>query len=381
MKLKILYPVIDGEITGGNIIALRIIEEVLKKGGEAVVNSPTEGKFTQLLRKKGVRVYSIDTRRIFRLDSVIKLAWVMKKEGINLVHSHAPLAGTILSCLGGWFAGIPVINHAHAPFFMNPNPIIKVCQLLLNWITSRFFSVKVIAVSEFVKREMIRLGVPAKKIITVYNGIDLTGFKDTGDASRIRQEFGLLQGQFVVGEVGRLGNDKGQHILIQAAKKVIKDNPDTAFMIAGEDLTQGGRYREKLEKLTGDLGLKKQVIFTGYRGDIAELMSTFDIFVLPSTFYEGLPVVILEAMAAKKAVIATTVGGNPEIVVDGQTGKLVPPLDADKLAEAITYFRNHAQALKEMGEEGYKRVKQYFSLSEMLDKIMDIYQEVAAPGR
>jgi len=375
MELKILYPIIDGEITGGNIVALRIIEEVLKRGGKAVVNSPSEGKFTQLLRKKGVRVYSIDTGRIYRLDSVIKLAGVIKKEGINLVHTHAPLAGTILSCWGGWLAGVPVVNHVHAPYFMNPNPIIRGFQLLLNRITSRLFSVKVIAVSEFVKSELIGQGVPVKKIITVYNGIDSAGFKDAGDANRIRQAFGLLQGQFIIGEVGRLGNDKGQHILIQAAKKVIADNPDAAFMIVGEDLTQGRIYREKLEKLAGDLGLKKQIVFTGYRRDIAELMSTFDIFVLPSTFYEGLPVVILEAMAAKKAVITTTVGGNPEIVVDGQTGKLVPPLDADKLAEAITYCISHPQALKEMGEEGYRRVKQYFSLSEMLDKIMEIYNE------
>lgn len=373
--MKIIYPVIDGEITGGNIICLKIIKESLSRGYGVIVNSPTEGKFTQLLRERGIKVYSIDTRRIFRLDSVIKLAWVIKKEGINLVHSHAPLAGSILSCLGGWLAGIPVISHAHAPYFMNPNPIIRGCQLLLNRITSRLFCVKVIAVSEFVKREMIGLGVAAKKIITVYNGIDLSEFKDAGEANRIRQEFGLLQGQFIIGEVGRLGKDKGQHILIQAAKKVIKDNPDTAFMIVGEDLTQGRRYRQKLEKLAEDLGLKKQVVFTGYRRDIAGLMGTFDIFVLPSTFYEGLPLVILEAMAAKKAVIAAAVGGNPEIVVDGQTGKLVAPLDADSLAEAIAYCRNHPQDAKKMGEEGYQRVKQYFSLSEMLDKIMKIYNE------
>src|SRR3989338_6576503 len=94
MRLKILYPVIDGEITGGNIIALRIIEEAIRRGCAAVVNSPTEGRFTRLLREKGVMVYNIDTRRTFRLDSALRLAGIIKKEGIGLVHSHTPLPGT-----------------------------------------------------------------------------------------------------------------------------------------------------------------------------------------------------------------------------------------------------------------------------------------------
>jgi len=112
--LKILYPIINGEVTGGNMICLRIIEEALKKGYAVVVNSPTEGKFTDILREKGIKVYNIDTRRSFRFDSAIKLARVIRKEDINLVHSHIPLGGIILSRLGGWMAGVPVINHVHA---------------------------------------------------------------------------------------------------------------------------------------------------------------------------------------------------------------------------------------------------------------------------
>ncbi len=144
--MKILYPIIDGEVTGGNLICLRIIEEALRRGYEVVINSPSEGKFTDMLRQKGIKVYNIDTCRTFRLDSAIKLAYIIKKEGINLVHSHAPLGGTILSCLAGWIAGVPVINHAHISYYLNLNPIVKCYQFLLNWLTSRLFCVKVIAV-------------------------------------------------------------------------------------------------------------------------------------------------------------------------------------------------------------------------------------------
>jgi glycosyltransferase involved in cell wall biosynthesis len=375
MKTRILYAVIDGEITGGNMICLKIIEEGLKRGYPAVVNSPTEGKFTDILREKGIKVYNIDTRRSFRFDSAIKLAGIINKEDINLMYSHTPLGGTILSRLGGWMAGVPVINHAHLPDNMNANPFVKRYQLLLNWLTSRFFCAKVIAVSESTKMDIIKQGIVANKIIVVYNGIDLDDGRYSKIPIEIRQEFGLGQNQRIIGEVARLCESKGQHILIKAAQKVIKEFPQTVFMIVGEDLERKGEYKKKLEDLASDLGLKQQIIFTGYRPDIMNLLNAFDLFVLPS-LVEGLPVVILEAMAAKKPVIATSVGGNAEIVVDGKTGILVPPEDSDKLAKAIIYHLNNPEISKRMGEKGYEKVRQYFSLSEMLDKVMDIYKEV-----
>jgi len=376
--LKILYPIINGEITGGNMICLRIIEESLRRGYRVVVNSPTEGKFTHLLRERGIRVYNIDTQRTFRLDSAIRLAYIIKKEGINLIHSHAPLAGTILSCLAGWISGVPVINHVHIPYFMNLNPVVRIYQFLFNWITSRLFCAKIIAVSESVKKDIIRQGSRANKTIVVYNGIDLLeDIRCEKGPIKIREEFGLRANQRIIGQVGRLGVDKGQHILIEASQKVIKDNPDVVFVIVGEDLTKERDHKKRLERLAGDLGLRKQIIFTGYRLDIMDLMHAFDIFVLPSTFKEGLAIVILEAMAAKKPVITTIVGGNPEIVIDGETGTLVPPEDPDKLAEAIVYHLNHPEISKQMGEKGYERVKKYFSLTQMLDKVMNVYKEVS----
>src|SRR3989338_10066999 len=164
MKLKIFYPVINGEITGGNIIALRIIDEALRRGYGVVVNSPTEGKFTRLLEEKGIKVYYIDTRKTFRLDSAFGLAFIIKKEGIGLIHSHTPLAGTVLSRLSGWITGIPVLNHAHCPEFINRNPAIGCFQPWLIWVASRLLCARIIAVSEFVKTEIIKQGSSVDKI-------------------------------------------------------------------------------------------------------------------------------------------------------------------------------------------------------------------------
>jgi len=374
--MKILYPVIDGEISGGNIICFRIIEESLRRGYEVIINSPTEGKFTDILREKGIKVYNLDTRRSFRFDNAIKLARIIKKENINLVHSHGPLGVTILSRLAGWLAVVPVINHAHARDFPSANPAVRLYHYLFNWITNRLFCAQVIAVSESTKKIMIKQGVSADKVKVVYNGIDTDTLRDSVRISiEIRKSFSLNENQRIIGNIGRIDRFKGQHILIESALRVVKEFPEAVFMIIGEDLGRAGGYRKELEVLAGDLGIKQSIIFTGYRHDIRDLMNTFDIFVLPS-LEEGLSVAILEAMAAKKAVITTSVGGNPEIVLGGKTGTLVPPKDPDKLADAIIYHLSNPEISKQMGENGYELIKQKFSLSEMLEKIMNIYNEV-----
>jgi len=381
MKLKIFYLVINGEVTGGNIIALRIIDEALRRGYGVVVNSPTEGKFTRLLEEKGIKVYYIDTRKTFRLDSAFGLAFIIKKEGIGLIHSHTPLAGTVLSRLSGWITGIPVLNHAHCPEFINRNPAIGCFQPWLIWVTSRLLCARIIAVSEFVKTEIIKQGSSVDKIAVIYNGIALDSAASENIRVKIRAEFGLRENQPIIAEVGRLCNDKGQHILIRAAPHVIKKFPEAVFMIVGEDLWKNGEYAKELEKLSAGLGLREKIIFTGYRPDIMDLMAAFDLFVLPSVFTEGLPVVILEAMLARKAVIAASVGGSPEIVIEGKTGTLVPPANPEKLAEAIIYHLGNPEISRRLAENGYAFVKQRFGLPRMLDETMEIYQELTVNQR
>lgn len=378
--MKILYPIIDGEVTGGNIIALWIIEELLERGGQAVVNSPSEGKLTDILRNKGIKVYNIDTRRSFNLGSAIKIARIIKEEDIDLVHSHTPLGGTVLSRLGGFISGVPVINHAHVRDSFNQYPFIGAYQFLLNWVTSRFFCSKVIAVSRAVKEEIVKQGVSADKIDVIHNGIN-PGLvsKDSNSDIKIRNEFGLKPGQRIIGQVGRLCENKGQHVLIKAAEMVAKEY-DCVFLIIGEDLERAGEYKNSLRELARGFGLEQRVIFTGYRSDIRELMNAFDIFTLPS-FVEGLPVVILEAMAIAKPVVATSVGGNPEIVIDGKTGTIVPPGDPEKLAEALIYHLKNPEISKAMGKRGHQRIEEDFLLSRMLTKIFDIYAHVKKGGK
>ena len=379
LDMKILYPIIDGEVTGGNVICLQLIEEALRQGWQVTVNSPTDGGFVEMLHGKGVKVYHIDTGRSFRFDSAMKLAGIVRKENVDLIHSHAPLAGPILSRLAGALTGTPVITHAHIRMPLSPNPLIRDYQLLVNWISSRFFCDKVMAVSETVKREFIEQWTPENKIAVAHNGIDLDHNQPEKSAKEVRKEFDLTTRQRIIGQVGRLCRTKGQHILIRAAAVVIKRFRDTVFIIVGEDLEEKGKYREKLENLTEELGIKDHIIFTGYRSDIVDLMNVFDIFALPSRA-EGLPVVILEAMAAKKPVITTPVGGSSEAVIDGKTGTIVPPENPNSLAEAIIYHLENPGVSREMGQRGYERVKRHFTRKRMVKQTFQIYEEVLRRG-
>ncbi|OGX15724.1 MAG: hypothetical protein A2166_03070 [Omnitrophica WOR_2 bacterium RBG_13_41_10] len=376
--MKILYPIIDGEITGGNIICFKIIEEALKRGYQTIVNSPAEGKFTHLLKEKGIKVYNIDTRRTFRLDSAIKLARIIKKEGISLIHTHTPLSGAIISRMAAKLSNIPLVNHEHGLSSLNSNSLIRRCQLFLNTLTVKSVVCRIIAVSQATRTGLIQRGIPKEIVRLIYNGVLVENGQTTNLRSRneILKELGLSSSLLLIGQVGRIDEKKGQHIFIRAAQRVLEDFPNTAFLIVGEDF-RNGVYQEQLKTLAKNLNVIDHVVFTGYHPDIMDIMNVFDLFVLPSLI-EGLPVVILEAMAAKKPVITTSVGGNPEVVIDGETGTLISPEDPDKLAEAILYHLNNPEISKRMGEKGYERVRQFFSLPQMLNKVMDIYKEVLA---
>lgn len=373
--MKILYPIIDGQVSGGNIICLRFIEAAKRKGWDVFVNSPTKGDFIDMIRDKCAGIFYVDTRRSFRFDKSMELAKIIKKEGIDLVHTHTPLPDGNLCRIASALAGVPIITHAHIRLPVSPNPIIRKYQLMLDWITSRLFCDKIIAVSEAVKADFIKQASPSHKIDVIYNGIDLESNQPQKSSMDVRKEFGLANEHILIGEVARLCNVKGQHVLIESIGSVIGEFPDTIFMIVGEDIEKNGEYRIKLENLAKELNVDKNIIFTGYRSDIPDLMNAFDIFVLPS-FAEGLPVTILEAMAAKKAVIATPVGGNTEIVVDGETGIIVPVGDHEQLAKAIMSLLQNPELAQQMGQKGYERVRDHFSLEQMIDKTFSIYEEV-----
>ncbi len=210
-----------------------------------------------------------------------------------------------------------------------------------------------------------RVGVPEGKIRVVHNGIPVERFdRPPGDA--LRGALGGADGRPIVLTTARLDMLKGHAHLLEAAATV----PEPVFVLAGE-----GPLRERLEARARQLGLEGRVVFLGHRDDVPELLAVADLFVLPS-ISEGLPLSVVEAMAAGKPVVATAIGGIDEAVVDGETGILVPPADPVALAAAIRRLLAEGSFARRLGEAGRARARREFSAEAMAERIGGIYAEV-----
>jgi glycosyltransferase involved in cell wall biosynthesis len=172
--------------------------------------------------------------------------------------------------------------------------------------------------------------------------------------------------------VARLAEVKGQRTLIRALVHV----PQARVVLVGEDLERGGAYRDELADEAEQLGVADRVVFAGYREDATELMSRAAIVALPSTT-EGLPIVLLEAMARARPVVATPVGGVPELVADGETGLIVPPDDPKALADALLRLLGDRGFAQRLGDAGRERVRSAFSADAQESRILELYEEVA----
>ena len=209
--------------------------------------------------------------------------------------------------------------------------------------------------------------IPRHKMQVIYNAVATDPFQRV-DGARLRATLWGKQRRPVILTVSRLHKQKGHCYLLEAATLV----PEALFVLAGE-----GEEREALEMQTKTLGLEERVIFLGFRKDVPELLASCDLFVLPS-LYEGLPLAVLEAMAAGKPVIATDIGGTDEAVVNGKTGLLAPPCDAPALAAAIRQLLADPLLAQRLAYAGKARVQQVFSAGAMVQQITGVYDELLA---
>lgn len=226
------------------------------------------------------------------------------------------------------------------------------------WLFCRMATV--VTVSEAIKRELMALGVPEDHIRVVYHGIDLS----LVNLETERKNNNL----FVIGTVCRLNKEKGVEYLIQAAKIASEFIPNLQVIIVGD-----GEEKPHLEWLVNKLSLNKTVIFVGWQKELDQWLNNFDLFILPSVKRESFGLVLLEAMAHVKPVIASMLGGIPEVVAEEETGILVKPGDANELAQAIINLHRQPKLCRKMGELGYQRAKNEFSLEKMLVKYYQIF--------
>ena len=231
-----------------------------------------------------------------------------------------------------------------------------------------------ICASDAIRTMLVGDGIPRQRAVTVHEGIDLERVKAAPPA-KLHKELWLPHDAPIVGNVAALVPHKGQKYLIDAAARLLRDEPDTRVVIAGE-----GELQAALVQQIRHHHLEKHVILAGFRPDILSLHKAFDVFVM-SSVTEGLGTSLLDAMACARPVVATSVGGIPEVVVDGETGFLVPPRDPEALAAAIGRCWRTAACGEKMGAAGLARVQAAFSAEHMVRRHVEGLRAGGAIGQ
>jgi glycosyltransferase involved in cell wall biosynthesis len=364
-KINVLQLMTDSKIAGAEKIVLELAKGMDKNRFNVIVCCLSgEGPIFDEAKKNNIKIMALGIQSKFYFLRSLKLIKLLKDERIDILQTHlfhANLCGRILGRLGGVKI---IISTEHIMGFESG------VRILLNRMTS-FLVDRYIAISfgigEFLNKTV---GISSLKITVIKNGIDLDKFISSSfqDINTLRRNLGFNPGDKVVGIVARLHKQKGHVFLLQAFKDVVQAIPNAKLLIVGN-----GPLKKRLGKIALDLGIGNNVIFTGFRDDIADIMLLIDLLVSPS-LWEGLPVTILEAMAAKKPVVATNVGGVLEVVEDGVSGILIKPRDTNALADALIGLLGDNQLRMRMGEAGWSRLSENFNAKRMIKETEELYE-------
>jgi sugar transferase (PEP-CTERM/EpsH1 system associated) len=286
-----------------------------------------------------------------------RISRTLKKENIDIIHTRnfaALLYGAVASRFAATHCVISDIR-GHLPEEQG------VKAKRLSFLISQF-----VTVSNDIRKLMLEtFKIPENKIRTIYNGVAENHLNPLVVSAR--KQLGLGPENFIIGTVGRLEPVKDYGTLVRASQPILRENPAARLLFVGD-----GSQRPALEKLARELEISNQTIFTGYQQDVNPFIEAIDVFVL-SSVSEGISNVLLEAMSNFVPVVATAVGGNPEVVVDKETGFLVPGGDVLAMTEKIQRLQRSPGLRQKLGQAGFRVVQQRFSMQQMIAAYQDLY--------
>ncbi|MBI5788221.1 MAG: glycosyltransferase family 4 protein [Candidatus Schekmanbacteria bacterium] len=341
----------------------RILREALglrDKGWRVIMACQPGSGLEREATKTGFTCFPVKMSTAFSLSAVNCLLKLFQQEQVNIAVTH--------SSIDSWLTGWSSLLAAH-------KPIIVRVRHLQGGINNRFVYTglcnTIVAVSQDIKQHMIlNKGIPADKIQVIYSGIDTKRFQLAAKPLSLRAEWGVKPDEKLIGIVAVLRNKKGHRFLIRAAAAILNRHPKTKFVFVGS-----GPKEQEIKEEIAQKKLDRYFILAGKRDDIPEVLNSLDVFVLPSQM-EALGQAIIEAMAAGLPVVASRVGGIPELVREGETGFLVPPEDSNALAGAIIKLLNQPQTARQMGLAGQKTVQENFDYHQMIGNTERLYRSL-----
>lgn len=342
------------------------------------LEDPAEGSMDERARSLGVETILIPeirsdaTFKARDIKAVARLYRLIRRERPHIVHTHTGKAG-LLGRIAARLAGVPIVLHTYHGHVLHAyyGPLkswgMKRMEQALAWLSDRL-----IAVSDLVKQDLVTYGVASvDKIAVIHLGLDLKPFlRCQEEQGRFRRELGLEEDVPLIGIVGRIFAIKNHSLFLDAAARIAAREPAPRFVIVGD-----GPLRPDMERHAGELGIRDRVIFTGWRTDLPAIYADLDLLVISSN-NEGTPVSVLESMASGCSVVATRVGGVPDLIEDGETGRLVPAGDAEALASSVLGLLADAGSATRLRDAARAMVTQRFTTERLIADIQDLYESL-----
>jgi glycosyltransferase involved in cell wall biosynthesis len=336
----------------------------------------TDPIFQEAVRQYGLGLVNLDVirreiRPLWDLRGLFRLYQFLCREPYQIVHTHTSKAGFV-GRLAARMAGVPVIVHtAHGFAFHENSPVpVRLIYSTLERLASRWCD-RIVSVSEFHRAWAIELGICApRRIIAIPNGAAEAARNRKVELAVLRRQMGAEYGEFVILSMARLAADKGLEYLIEAAARLPRTGRRIQIAIAGD-----GPARERLERLAFDWGVTGRVTFLGFREDVGDLLAASDLVVLPS-LREGLSIALLEAMAAGKPILATSIGSQREVASHADMARLVPPADAPALSEAIQRLAGDPALMERLGANARAVYESRYTADRMLESYKHLYLDL-----
>jgi glycosyltransferase involved in cell wall biosynthesis len=354
------------KVGGAEVLAARLARQLAGPYRFLFVCLDELGTLGQELREEGFPVWVLERKPGLDWRLPARLAGLLRRERVDLVHAHqyTPFFYALVSRFLYRRPRVLFTEHGrHHPDYPRRK------RLLANWLLLQRRD-RVVGVGQAVRQALIsNEGMPADRVEVIYNGIDLTAFSSTGSCREaVRRELGLGTNDLVAVQVARLDYLKDHATAIRALAHVVQRRPDAHLLLVGE-----GPEREAIQSWVRERGLEAHIHLLGLRSDIPRLLCAADLFLLTS-ISEGIPLTIIEAMAASLPVVATRVGGVPEMVEDGRTGLLAAPGDDAALAQGILNLADDSLLREEMGQLGRAACLARFSEDTMHSAYEQLYR-------
>jgi glycosyltransferase involved in cell wall biosynthesis len=384
----ILFVHASDDLYGSDVIILEIVKRLDRAKFRPIVVLPSDMKHVGLLSRElhaaGIEYLHLDIlilrRRYLRpqgLFHIVKCAvvgtWSLSKlirqKDVGLIHGTS--LSVLAAPLAAWVTNTPLISHVQE-MLIDPRIIRKALHAI-----ARYSADRIICISESVKAHILEDQPDAAKLVEVVRNSIPSPAEPRRTIEAMRHELGLAEGLPVVGMIGRVSPWKGQEIFVRAAAILRSEGVACQFVAIGGVFDNERHHLDRLKETIGSLDLENLVKIEGFRKDARELIAAFDVFVLPSILPEPFGLVIVEAMAAGKPVIATAHGGPTEMVVEGETGFLIPPKNPYALASAIKNLLAHPEEAARLGSAGRRRFLDHFEMREYVHRIERLYDVTA----